>query len=132
MRGTAVLIAIQVILPRLRRGKPKRRVVAGHDILLEPEGGNRKIMNHILGSHRECYANTHRYAELVDVTPSIRILNFPHPLLSYHEDFGRRGWWNPIADEKSGAPHEHHNADGCGNYGPGDLKEKMVLGLRRR
>src|ERR1043166_3523566 len=97
-----------------RFGLPQRRP-EGITCIATSIAGLRKIMDHILGSHGEFYGDAHGYVKFVDVTPSIRILDLPHPLLSHHEDFGRCSRWKPVANEKHGAPHEHHNAESGGN-----------------
>src|SRR4029079_3388040 len=89
MVGSAILRTENVIPTRLRRCEPLRRVTARHDILLGAKARNKKIVDHIPRGHDQLDRLADWQMQLVDLAPSVRVLDFPHPLLAHHVDLSR-------------------------------------------
>src|SRR5690606_28599025 len=96
--------AKEVIFTSFAGLEPHRGVAAGHHILLDPEGWNKKAVNYILRGHGQLDRLADRNVEFVDLTLTIRVLDFPHPLFTDHRQVEGVGRWGVDFEIDLGRP----------------------------
>src|SRR5690348_2570738 len=87
MVSAAVLRAEQIIDSGLSGLEPQRTVTARQHVLLDAEGGHKEAVDYVFGDHGQLDGAAHRHVKIADLRLAGRMLEFPHPLLAYDENF---------------------------------------------
>src|SRR5947209_149278 len=85
----AILRAEQMVVAWLSSRKPEAVVAARYHVVTDTKSWYRKAVNNVFRGHRQLDWLPHRNMERVDLPAAIRVLHFPHPLLTGNEYFHR-------------------------------------------
>src|SRR5579859_391512 len=69
--------------------------------------------------------------QIIYFARSFGMLQVPHPLFAYDENFHRALGRPGFCKEEAGAPEKKTDTDEAGNYNPGHLETHGLLGCRR-
>src|SRR5216684_1772196 len=127
VEGAAVLRAKQMERSHFRGLKPERCVTPRQNVLLDAERRNKKIVNHVLRSHRQLDRTAERHVQFVDLALPFRVLDLPHPLSAGDEDFHRALGRLRIPEIQRGTPYEDHRDDQSGDGGPKHFERERSL-----
>ena len=127
MVGAAILRAEQAVGSGLGGAEPERLISARQNVVLDPEGRDRKIVDHILGCHQQLNCAIDRNMQLVDLVLTARMLDFPHPLLADDIDLHRLGGSLKQAHVEIRAPQEQAEKHEERGDRPGGLDPPRLL-----
>ncbi len=116
-----------MVLAGLDRAEPHRIVPPRHHVHLHPERRHVKIVDHVLAAHDQLYVAVHRDVQLVDLFPSVRLLQLPHPLLPneiYVQRILRR---DPVIHVNRRAPSENPDSNDRRNQRPADFQHVVSV-----
>src|SRR4051812_22143252 len=122
MLRAAVLRTKNPVVARLTCLEPSARVAAGEHVHLDAERGNKKIVNHVLGCHRQLYGPADGDVQLVDLALPFGMLDLPHPLTADDGDLERTHRRLSLVQKNRCAPEKQHHRDAERHRGPKDFK----------
>ena len=120
----AVLRAEEVVLARLGRVEPERRVAARDHVGLHAERRHEEGVDDVLGGRRQPHGPPDRHVQLVDLALPVGVLELPHPLLAHDVDVQGLGRRPGLREVDVRAPDEHHQADDQRDDRPADLERE--------
>src|SRR5258706_16350616 len=103
----AILLAEEVVAPGLGGTEPHRIVMAGNDVHLDAESGDRKVVNDVFTGQDELDVAADGNVQLVNLAQASGLLNLPNPLLSDHVDIKRVHGSAAVVHIDNSAPAEH-------------------------
>src|SRR6202035_98606 len=102
---------------------------AGKHVLLDPEGGNIKAVNHILRRHNQFDVASHWNVQFVDLTLAFGVFELPHPLFRHNINFGRIGGRSALFEIHDRAPGKNDDEDEERNRAPGKFESGGTFDL---
>src|SRR6266404_1029165 len=123
----AILLAEEVVAPGLGGTEPHRIVMAGNDVHLDAESGDRKVVNDVFAGQDELDVAANGNVQLVNLAQASGLLNLPHPLLPDYVDIERIHGSATIVHVHNSAPAKHGQGQKQRNYDPGSLQSHVAV-----